>query len=96
MILSFRADRSGQNSADPVQTAPKIRVYTVCHSVCIFWTHYSRVKPLYSDFRVITTYFSDVRIFRSFTVNPEFDLYIITFPSQESVRRVDVKDGRPP
>ena len=96
MILSFRADRSGQNSADSVQTAPKIRVYTVCHSVCIFWTHFSRVKPPYSNFRVITTNFSGVQIFNSFMVNPEFDLYIITFPSQESVRRVDVEDGRPP
>ena len=31
------------NSADPDQTAPRsslIRVYTVCHSVCIVWTHY--------------------------------------------------------
>ena len=34
------------NSADPDQTAPSlIRVYTVCHSACIIWTHYSMVEP---------------------------------------------------
>ena len=32
------------NSEDPDQTALRsslIRVYTVCHSICIFWTHFS-------------------------------------------------------
>ena len=59
------------NSADPDQTAPRsslIRVYTVCHSVCIVWTHYSMVDPHSSNFRVITTIFLGVRIFRKFTV----------------------------
>ena len=57
------------NSADPDQTAPRlIRVYTVCHSVCIVWTHYSMVEPHSSNFRVITTNFWGVRIFRKFTV----------------------------
>ena len=32
-----------------------IRVYTVCHSVCIVWTHYSMVEPHSSNFRVIIT-----------------------------------------
>ena len=33
------ADRQVRaNSVDPDQTAPRVRVYTVCHSVCIFWT----------------------------------------------------------
>ena len=32
-----------------------IRVYTVCHSVCIVWTHYSTAEPHSSNFRVITT-----------------------------------------
>ena len=45
-----------------------IWVYTVCLSVCIFWTHYSMVKPLCSKFRVITADFLGVRIFRNFTV----------------------------
>ena len=55
------------NSADPDQTAPSslIRVYTVCHSVCIVWTYYSVVEPHSSNFRVIyTTNFLGVRIFR--------------------------------
>ena len=43
-------------------------VYTVCHSVCIVWTHYSMVEPYSSNFRVITTNFLGVRIFRKFTV----------------------------
>ena len=59
------------NSADPDQTAPRsslIRVYTVCHSVCIVWTHYSMVEPHNSNFRVITTNSLSVRIFKKFTV----------------------------
>ena len=41
MFLSFLTDRSGQTVL--VQTQIRlslIRDYTVCHSVCIFWTHY--------------------------------------------------------
>ena len=58
VILSFRTDRPGQT----VQTQTRlrsslIRVYTVCHSVCIVWTHYSMVEPHSSNFRVITTIF---------------------------------------
>ena len=45
-----------------------IRVYTVCHSVCIVWTHYSMVQPHSSNFRVITTKCLGVPIFRKFTV----------------------------
>ena len=39
------------NSVDPDQTAPSslMRVYTVCHSVCIF----CKLKPHSSDFRMI-------------------------------------------
>ena len=48
------------NSTDPV--------FTVCHSICIVWTHYSMVEPHSSNFRVITTNFLGVRIFRKFTV----------------------------
>ena len=50
------------NSADPDQTAP------VCHSVCVVWTHYSMVESHSSNFRVTTTNFLVVRIFRKFTV----------------------------
>ena len=53
------------NSADPDQTAPW--VYTVCHSICIVWNHYSMVEPHSSNFRVITTNVFGVRIFRKFT-----------------------------
>ena len=52
------------NSEDPDQT----RVYTVCHSVCIVWTHYSMVEPHSSNFRVITINVLGVRIFRKFTI----------------------------
>ena len=62
MILSFRTDRSEQT----VQT--QIRVYTVCHSICIIWAPYSMVEPPSSNFRVITTNVLGVRIFRKFTV----------------------------
>ena len=51
------------NNADPDQTAPsQIRVYTVCHSVCIVWTRYSMVDPHSSNFRVITTNILGVQI----------------------------------
>ena len=62
------------NSADPDQTALHW-IYTVCHSVCIVWTHYSMVEPHSSNFRMITTIFWGVRIFSKFTVNN----FIITF-----------------
>ena len=44
------------NSADPDQSS-LIRVYTVYHSACVVWTHYSMVEPHSSNFRVITTHF---------------------------------------
>ena len=37
----------------------------------IVWTHYSTVKPHSSNFRLITTNFLGVRIFRNFTVYPD-------------------------
>ena len=33
-------------------------VYTVCHSVCIFWTHYSMAKQHSSNLRIMTVFFS--------------------------------------
>ena len=72
MILSFRTQRSSL-----------FRVYTVCHSVCIVWTHYSLVEPHSSNFRVITTNFLGVRIFRKFTVQQFFqcpNFCIFTLP----------------
>ena len=68
MILSFRTDRSGQT----VQTQIRlIRVYTICNSGCIFWVHYSLVKPSGWNFRVITANFWGVRINRIFTVTQD-------------------------
>ena len=46
MVLSFRTDRSSL-----------IMVYTVCQSVCIFWTHYSVVEPHCWNFRITTANF---------------------------------------
>ena len=50
------------------QMSSLIRVYTVCNSSCIFWVHYSLVKPSFSNFRAIIANFWGVRIFRSFMV----------------------------
>ena len=61
------------NGADPGQTRSSlIGDCTVCNSlcICIFWTHYSSLKP----FRMITANFSVVRIFRSITVFPPYSL----------------------
>ena len=66
-------DRSAwANSADPDQTAPRggavwsgSALFAI--SVCIVWTHYSMEEPHSSNFRVITTYFWGVQIFRKFT-----------------------------
>ena len=71
MILSLRTDRPGQTVQTQISL---IRVYTVCHSVCIIWTHYYMVEPHSSNFRVITTNFLGVRIFRKFTVNMNKEL----------------------
>ena len=58
------------NSVDP----DLIRVYTVCHSVCIYWMHYSVVRLPCSSFRVVTANFLYVRIFRNFTMLYNFFL----------------------
>ena len=55
MILSFRTDRSGQTMQ--TQRSSLIRVYTVCHSIYIFWMHYFMIKQPRSNFRVITAIF---------------------------------------
>ena len=76
MILSFRTDRPGQTVRTQIRLllqeqscrSSLIRVYTVCHSVCIVWTHYSMVKPHSSNFRVITTNCLGVRKLRIITV----------------------------
>ena len=64
--LKFSDRYAWANSADPDQTA-LIRVYTVCHSVCIVWAHYSMVEPQFY-FKVFTTNVLGAHIFRKFTV----------------------------
>ena len=54
MILSFRTDRSGQTVQTQISL---IKIYTVCNSFCIFWTHCSTVNRPCSNFRVITANF---------------------------------------
>ena len=44
MILSFRTIGLGKQRR-PRSDCSLIRVCTVCHSVYIFWTHYSKEKP---------------------------------------------------
>ena len=71
MILSFRTDMPGQTVQTQIRLLleeEQIRVYTVCHSVCSVWTHYSMVEPHSSNFRLISTNFLGVRIFRKFTI----------------------------
>ena len=68
MILSLRTDRSGQTEQTHIRPPSLIRVFTVCNSVDIVWTHDSTIKPHCSKFNVITAIFSGIRIFRSFTV----------------------------
>ena len=71
MFLSFRTDRSGQTvqtRSDCSYRSSLIRVYTVCHFVCIFWTRYSMVEHLCLIFRVIAVNFPGVQISRNFTV----------------------------
>ena len=71
MIQSFRTDMPGKQCrprSDCSSRSSLIRVYTVCHSICIIWIHYSMIEPHSSNFRVLTTNFLGVRIFRKFTV----------------------------
>ena len=49
MILRFQTDSSGQTVRP---RSNLIRIYTVCHYVCIFWTHYPVVKWSCSNFRI--------------------------------------------
>ena len=71
IFLSFRTDRLGKQCL--------IRLYVVCNSLCIFWTHYSKEKPSYSTFRVIITNILGVRIFRKFTGIHCFHVCIVSF-----------------
>ena len=79
MIPSFPTHRPGQT----VQTQISLfRVYPVCNSLCILWMLYSKIKPPYSPFRVITTYFLGVRIFRNFTVATKISSFTLSFQNK--------------
>ena len=68
-----------------------IWVCTVCHSVCIVWTHYSMVEPHSSNFRMITTNVLGVRIFLKFTVF-DFVWSISCFPFIEFLWNLQIYD----
>ena len=76
------------NSADPNQTTRSslIRIYTVCHSVCIFWTHYSMVEPHSSNIRGCPNIKEIYGI--SFTFEPLYDKTCLReFPSRPDTNR---------
>ena len=55
--LKFGTDSSEQT----VWT--KIWVYTICHSICIFWTNCLLIKPHYSNFRFnFSCFFTDFQL----------------------------------
>ena len=94
MTLSFWTDMSGQTVQTQIRLLLKEQsdqglhdqVYTVCHSVCIVWTHYSMVEPHYSNFRVITTNVLGVRIFRKFTVA----ILLLDIKRLKKVREIEI------
>ena len=91
MILSFRTDMPGQ-TVQPQIRLLLIWIYTVCHSVCIVWTHYSMVEPHSLNFRVIVTNFLGVRIFRKFTVKQQFVAFyfILRIQSSKSLKALSL------
>ena len=72
MILSFRTDRSEQTVQTQIRLLLEnrlIRVYTVCHSICSFWTHYSVLRSPCLNFMVITANLVVVRVLGDFMVH---------------------------
>ena len=55
----IRTDRSKQTfyTQSDSRSSSLIMVYTFCHSISIFWTHYCAGKPFCSNFRIITAIF---------------------------------------
>ena len=62
IVLSFQIVRLLQTVQIP------IRVFTICHSIYVFCTHFPIKKILCSNFRIITVSFSAIRNFKIFTV----------------------------
>ena len=72
MVLSFRTDSPLQTS-DPDRTAQGsslMRVYTVCHSICTFWTNFSIDRLLSLNFNMIQQNILGVLKFKDFYGNP--------------------------
>ena len=75
MIQSFRTDRSGQCRPRSNCCSSLIRVYTVCHLVCIFWNHYSIVTlaPVACSFLFLFLFiFSLLTLLRRITLTTLF------------------------
>ena len=45
-----------------------IRVYTVWHSICIFWMYYSTVQPHCSNCRILTAILGHPNIYNSYSI----------------------------
>ena len=88
MILSFWTDRPGQTVQTQIRLLLRsslIRVDPVCNSICIFWMHYSKVKPSCSTFRVITANFQVSEILGFFTVlSAEINCYSLITRMKEN------------
>ena len=115
MILNFRTDRSEQTVPTQIrlllqERSSLIRVYTVCHSVCIFKTHYPVAEPR-SKFYDNYSNFSGIQIFWHFTVcsflKAQFSLWvqfrfcsivvklILAWKPWKSLERIRGRNGRP-
>ena len=71
IFLSFWTDRSWQTVQTQIRLLLEKQSDQGLHCLqflCILWMHYSEETPSCSTFRVITTNFLGVRIFRKFTV----------------------------
>ena len=69
----FLANRTDQNHTAPaVWSSSLVRVYTVYHSVYMFWTHDSTIiKPHHSNFRITIAIVSEVPIIRISRMGPD-------------------------
>ena len=74
-MQSFQTYMLGQTVQTQISCSSRsslIRVFTVCHSIYIFWSKNPLVWPFCLNFRMITAKFSSVRKFRNFKVSPFF------------------------
>ena len=81
MILSFRTDGPGQTVQTQIEWQKKCgsgSTLFFCNSLCIFWMHYSKVKPPCSTFRVIT---ANIRVSEFLGI-----LWYVTFTTQKRTK----------